>query len=193
MPRLKNPRLNQTAQNRLENVILEFLGKSHYDELYETRIQKLIFYSEVYCIVHYRRRLTEAEYKPYMFGAFSPDVRFALNHMENIQRKRMIRHGKRTEAYSTEESPDELERPIQDIIDQVHEHTKNKSTPDLAQFSKESYLFKETDYDTPMKFAEFANALDDHPNKQELLENQLPEKVNISGHEDVLIELESDT
>jgi len=160
-------------------VIKEFLSKPKYDELFETRIQKLIFYSEVYSITHYRMRLTEATYKPYMYGAYSEDVRDVLESMRGITRKRTIRYGDRTVGYrlSGDQANFESDQVVQRIVDRVHEATEFKETSDLAQFSKESFLFENTEYNHQMRFEEFAEALDAYPDIEKELMDELPDKV----------------
>jgi len=66
-------------------------------------------YAEVYCVVYYEARMTNAEYKPYMFGAFSYDIKSTLEDMGDLDRRRMIRNGKRTVAYSLGEDGERLD------------------------------------------------------------------------------------
>lgn len=186
MPQTTKTTLSKPALKRVKEVIREFVGQPEYGELFETRIQKLIFYTEVYCILHYERRLTKAEYRPYMFGAFSPDVRHALNSLDDIEKRRTIKNGNRTVAYSCGERSNQLDNDSKNIIRQTHLATRDKSTDELAQFSKDSYLFENTKYDTPMKFDEFAEALEQHPDIQKELKEQMPEKVEIYSKENLV-------
>jgi uncharacterized protein YwgA len=160
----------------LELVIKQFL--SYYDELYETRIQKLVFYTEVYAVCYYQKRVTAAEYRPYMYGAYSGDVADALEQMDGIGRSRRVRYGNRTVVYSYEGEVEDLDRTRREIVRCVHEHTRETSTEDLAQFSKDSWLFEKTEYDEPMQFDEFREALDDYPEVEEELKRQLPDTVD---------------
>jgi uncharacterized phage-associated protein len=186
MPQTVKKTLPEPALKRVKEVIREFLGQPEYEELFETRIQKLIFYTEVYCILHYERRLTEAQYRPYMFGAFSPDVRYALKKVDNVDKHRTIKNGSRTVAYSCNEKSSWLDDDSKQIIRRAHISTRSKSTDELAQFSKDSYLFENTEYDTPMKFAKFADALDGHTDVRSELLNQMPEKVDIESEDNLV-------
>jgi len=186
MPLSAKTTLSEPALKRVKEVIREFLAQPEYDELYETRLQKLIFYTEVYCILHYGHRLTEAEYRPYMFGAFSPDVRHALNNLDDIKKRRTIKNGNRTVAYRCSEKSDWLDEDTKCIIRRTHLSARRKSTDELAQFSKESYLFENTEYDPPMKFTEFEEALDEHPDIRKELLSQMPEKVEISSEDNLV-------
>jgi len=174
---LKKTKLANEGLDRVQSVIKEFLVQTSREELYETRIQKLIFYSEVYSVLYYKRRLTPAEYRPYMYGAFSRDVRAALDTMDDIDKRKTIVKGNRTTAYNLSVSDHLVDESSQSIISRVCNHVENESTEELAQFSKTSWLFENTDYDHPMKFQEFSEALDEHPEIRERLEDQLPKKV----------------
>lgn len=175
----------EEIRERVERVIKGFLSKDHYDGLFETRIQKLIFYSEVYTIVHYRRRVTEAVYRPYMYGAYSENVSDILSTMDGVKRNRIIRHGNRTIQYSIK-GPISNDDSTSKIIDKVHKETKFTDTSDLAQFSKDSYLFENTKYDHEMQFEEFAEALDAHPDIEKEHKQILPEKVDSVDPEDLV-------
>ncbi|RDZ49814.1 hypothetical protein C5C07_20065 [Haloferax sp. Atlit-4N] len=174
---------------RTQFIIKEFLVQSHHSELFETRIQKLIFYTEVYCILHYRRRLTNVEYRPYMYGAFSRDVRAALNSLDEVTRRKTVIQGNRTTGYSLSDHSSSLSDGIQNIIEKVCEYVSEESTEELAQFSKSSWLFENTEYDHPMNFPEFATALDAHPEAEEALLRQMPSRAEIDDAEDVLLPL----
>ena len=190
MPALTQTDLSEEEINRVKSVIKEFLVQSKHKELFETRIQKLVFYSEVYCVLYYRRRLTHAEYRPYMYGAFSRDVRIALNSLEGVDKNKKIIHGDRTTGYSLEENSDSLNNDAKDIIGKVCEHVKHESTEELAQFSKDSWLFEETDYNHPMIFPEFAEALDENPKIERSLKKQMASKVDDVDEEESLVPLE---
>jgi uncharacterized protein YwgA len=179
MRQVNQSKIGDSDLNRVQEVIREFLAKPFYEELWETRIQKLIFYTEVYCVVYYEARMTKANYKPYMFGAYSPDINTALEQMEDLNQRRMIRNGKRTVAYSLGSDGERLDTELKPIIDRVHDQTMNKSTDQLAQFSKNNWLFEHTEYDHPMDFNELAEALEDHSEIKEDLKSQLPEKADV--------------
>lgn len=178
---------------RIQQVIKEFFIQG-YDELFETRIQKLIFFTEVYCIYHYRMRMTQASYKPYMYGAYSRPISDALEGINDaVHRRKVVRNGNRTVIYSLEdESVDSgLPEPLKTIISRVYDETRGKSTDNLAQFSKDSWLFKKTEYNHPMDFEEFAEALDENPEAAQKLGSQLPQEVD--GAEEYLRPLRADS
>ncbi|MFC4405423.1 type II toxin-antitoxin system antitoxin SocA domain-containing protein [Haloarchaeobius iranensis] len=175
---LKQTGLSEEELDRVKLVIKEFLVQSQRDELFETRIQKLIFYGEVYCVVHYSRRMTKAEYRPYMYGAFSRDVRYALNVMDDITEKNRIVNNNRTTAYSLDSKDNFVSDGLQRIISAICDKVNRESTEELAQFSKDSWLFEETEYDQPMDFEEFDRAITQNDGIKNKLERQLPEKID---------------
>jgi uncharacterized protein YwgA len=172
--------LDPDVRQRVERVIKEFLSQDWYDGLFETRIQKLIFYTEVYSVVHYRKRVTEATYKPFMYGAYSEDVRDVLKEMEEVDRTRKIRHGKRTVEYSLVNWDREDDDAISRIVRKIHNSTKNTSSA-LARFSKDSWLFENTEYNHPMQFDEFVEALDENPEIEESVLEQVPDGISLSS------------
>jgi|GEM_PF-4663483 len=182
MSQSHSERLDDGAKARINDLIKGFLALDFYDGLHETRVQKLVFYTEVYVVAHYRMRATEASFRPYKYGAYSKDVRIQLENLTDVDRKRIIRHGERTVEYSTESHSYEHE-VFSNLVEKVHQATKFKSTSELAQFSKDGWLFENTEYNQPMHFDEFASALDDHPNLEQELKSQLPEKVDLSEAE----------
>lgn len=174
---------------RIQSVIKDFLVQSNRKELFETRIQKLIFYSEVYCVFHYHHRLTHAEYRPYMYGAFSLDVRMAIESLEGIKRRKTVIHGERTTGYSIENHTGFVNDGVREIIEQVCNSVENESTENLAQFSKDSWLFENTEYDHPMDFSELNEALNKHEDIKKKLGKQIPSRIDDVIPEEHLVTL----
>ena len=144
----------------LKGVIKEFLSKYRY--LYEFRVQKLVFYAEVYTIDNYERRLTDASWKPYIYGSFSEDVRVAVRELD-VPTQTVYRNGDETIKYlnkglSGQHLENEAKRAI---LDRVHQRTRNQSTKDLAQFSKNHWLFEHTDYESVMSFEKYLDHIQD--------------------------------
>lgn len=150
-----NPKIEKTGPDfdEIQQVIKEFLSKYRY--LYEIRIQKLVYYGELYCLENYDRRLTDAEFKPYMYGSFSETVRQALHDLD-IPTEEARRNGNKTVKYlSYGVDGGELEPAKKKIISRVHQLTKNESTESLAKMSKESWLYQNEEFDEPMDFERF--------------------------------------
>lgn len=139
--------------NELKEVIKEFLSKYRY--LYEMRIQKLVYFAELYSMDNYEKRLTNATWKPYMFGSFSEDVRNALEDLD-VDSEVVRRNGSRTRKYfGYNVSAGSLSDGKKAIIQRVHEKTKNKGTEEMGKESKETWLYQEEEFDQPMDFGKY--------------------------------------
>jgi uncharacterized phage-associated protein len=146
---------------RLKEFVKEFIGKYQY--LYEKRIQKLVFYGEIYCLINFERRLTEATFVPYMYGSFSEDIRKALEDLEaenEVPTKTDLVRGKEVTKYIGDVSGGNLDNRAKAVVDRIHKKTRNQSTEELAQCSKQNWLFEETDYGESMNFAKFLKELE---------------------------------
>lgn len=143
----------RTDKRELKEVIKEFLN--HLNFAYNYRLQKLIFYSEIWCIQEFGRRLTDAEFMPYDHGSFSRDIAEALNELredEEVESESEFRNGNETFRYFHHPEGGELSPGKKEIIRKLHEETRSLSTEQLAQFSKQSWLFKNTEKGQPMDF-----------------------------------------
>lgn len=148
----------------LEDLLVGFL--SNYDFLHEYRLQKLVYAAE---LLHAEEEggdpLVGAGFKPYMYGSYSErvaDTLDAIDSRRDIVVRPDFHHGKRTDAYRFDggDTPD-LPDHAEDIVDRLHEATKSVTNEELAEWSKESWLYRETDYDEPMDFAEYAAKVDE--------------------------------
>lgn len=172
----------------LKGVIKEFLSKYRY--LYEFRVQKLVFYAEVYAIDNYERRITDASWKPYIYGSFSEDVRAGLRELD-VPTQTIYRNGDETIKYLNKGlSGPKLENCAKlEIIDRVHQRTRNQSTEDLAQFSKNHWLFEHTDYESVMPFKYYLTHIRDLDEEDRSLFEQ--EHPDISNEE--LVQINNET
>ncbi|ELZ35186.1 type II toxin-antitoxin system antitoxin SocA domain-containing protein [Halorubrum distributum] len=152
--------LDETA---LEDLIRGFLSK--YKFLHEYRLQKLIYFAELFATESKDSRLTEADFKPFMYGAYSEDVSEKLEEMESepdVATKTDMHHGKTVTAYLGQDIDEsDVDPDAMDIISQVHPSTQSESNEDLAQASKQSWLYQETPYSSEMDFDEYREKLDD--------------------------------
>lgn len=150
-PYMKGERgLSTEDFQELKEVIMEFL--SHYDYLHEYRLQKLVFYGELFCLQKYARRLTDASFIPHHYGCFSDDVRQALEELEDVERELEFRDGHETHKYLHYDPGGDLHPGKKELIKDIHEETKTLSNEQLAQVSKQSWLFRNTPKEEPMDF-----------------------------------------
>lgn len=149
-----------------EELLVGFL--SNYDFLHEYRLQKLAYAAE---LLHAEESdnnipLVGVGFKPYMYGSYSESVAETLDGIdsrEDVVVRPDFHHGERTEAYRFTDEGDtgDLPQHAEDIVDRLHEATKSATNEELAEWSKESWLYCETEYDEPMDFEEYGQKVDD--------------------------------
>jgi hypothetical protein len=156
----------------LDSVVGRFLDEQ--GETTETRLQNLVFVTEVYATTYCRRRLTGAEFRPYMYGAYSPDVSETLSDSQCVTEHRRLKNGNRTTVYSSDGSNPKMDDSRETIVESVSDYTSGVDTDTLAQFSKDSWLFEHTPEDDPMQFTAFRDALDRSSDLEQRVKLRLP-------------------
>lgn len=151
----KNPKADD-----LKKVTKELLYQC--GDCFAVRVQKLIFYSDMYCTERYNKRLTQADFKPTMYGGYAEDIRDALDELEKegIPTTTGTRKGRITTRYMWEEETD-LEEGRKEVIADVCEVTESVDTESLTRLSKRNWLFENTEYDAVMDFAKYREALEE--------------------------------
>lgn len=133
----------------LKEIIVDFL--SRYEGLYEKRIQKLIFYSELLTAQKAGQRLTDATFVPYKYGPYSKAVTEALDELKEEGRVMVREDGQFVTAL---ESGD-LSPKKQYLVAKIHEDTKRMSTEELVDRAKDTWLWKEFEYAEEMDFSTY--------------------------------------
>jgi len=148
----------------LQEVIREFLGKYRY--LYEFRVQKLVYFADLYALDNYEKRLTDAEWKPYYYGSYSETVSKALEALD-VESKTVTRRNRETTKYIGHYvSGGDLPSGKKAIIDRVHRQYKSVSTEELGTKSKETWLYEEGTDGEPMDFDGYLDYIRSIPEKQ---------------------------
>lgn len=132
---------NGEASPRVMTVITEFLR--HADSLFAVELQKCIFYGEFYCINVYGGTLTDAEYKPYMYGAYSQNIRNSIDRLEEegkVETKAGMRKGKRDTRYVFSEPYCEQEW-LGTVVSDIWRQASEYSLDDLTDFSKNNEAY----------------------------------------------------
>ena len=156
---------SQENLQRIEasDLIRGFLDK--YKFLHEYRLQKLIFFADLFAAEKYGERLTDTDFMPFMYGSYSDDVSNVLQELEenpDVSSKTDMHHGKTVTAYVGDSvDTSDLNDEVVEIIEQVHTVTNSKSNEELAQASKDSWLYEETEYAEEMNFREYAEKVRD--------------------------------
>jgi len=146
----------------LDEVIRGFLSRNKY--LHEFRLQKLVYLAELLAVQEQEERLTDADYKPYMYGAYSEDVADTLSDMKpDAATKATTHHGKLVTAFVEPDKNPELDGTVEEILDRVHERVKDTRIPndDFGEWSKESWLYKNTPFDHRMNFLRYRDEASD--------------------------------
>lgn len=140
----------------LEGIIKAFL--SHHKFLHEYRLQKLVYLLELYHVSKNGEPLNSADFKPFMYGAYSEDVSSTLEELEDeISTKKDIHHGKRTKVYLGHNVDADVSEEISDLIQNICKATNNLSNDDLAKWSKQTQLFETTPYGDTMEIHKYSN------------------------------------
>lgn len=144
----------------LEAILRDFLR--HHKYLHEFRLQKLVYILDlVTSLKEDGKRATDADFKPYMYGSYSDSLRDTLNGLEGeLPTEQDWLYGKVVTKYLgadhprvNDGNPDGYSQ-YEDLIEKIREATAGISNDDLENWSKESWLYENTDYDSEMNFEE---------------------------------------
>jgi uncharacterized protein YwgA len=141
----------------LKEVIKEILRQLNF--AYNYRLQKLVFYGDIWCLQNYGKRLTDASFKPYNYGSYSEDVADALDGLAKdgeIEYEKTMKPDGPTRKYQNHPEGGKLSSAKKEIIKQILDETAGLSTEELAQFSKQTWLFNNTEEGEPMDFEFYA-------------------------------------
>lgn len=141
--------LSEEDMAELKQIILEFLAK--YEALYEKRVQKLVFYGEVYTARETGQRLTDATFTPYDYGPYSLAVKQALEELEEEGQVSKTPIGQ----YQTHRDGGDLSSKKRYLVDQIHEETKRMSTEEIIDRAKDTWLWENFEYAEEMDFTEY--------------------------------------
>lgn len=146
-------------------LLIKGLLKNH-KFLHEYRLQKLVYLAELlYLEREGGKSLTDADYKPYRYGAYSEDVKEAVSELASdskVQAEYSRKYGNDTWSYKPNGLDPDLPEEVEELVDVVMNLSRHKSSDELAKWSKSTYLFNETDYDEQMSLSEYVSKyLDD--------------------------------
>lgn len=139
----------------IQEVIVEFLSK--YDALYEKRIQKLVFYGEIYTAQNYGMRLTDADFMPYHYGPYSRLLSNGLEELKEDPRVGETREGQYFCRTGTDGGT--LSDQKKRLIAEVHRETKTMSTDELVDFAKDTWLWQAFEEEEDIDFAQYIDEI----------------------------------
>lgn len=144
---------DRTDDEELEEVIKEFLY--HLDWAYHKRLQKLVFYGDVWCLQTYGKRLTDADFLRYYHGSFSRDIETALDELREsgeVEFEREEKQDEPTYRYFNHGEGGDLSPAKKELVRYIHQDTASWSTDKLAGFSKQTWLFENAEDGESMDF-----------------------------------------
>lgn len=150
--------MSQETSGRTDtrDIIRAFL-EEHEHGVHEFRLQKLIYLLEL-VLAQENERATDLDYKPYMYGSYSEELGDELEKMKrdtNLTTKADYQHGKVTTKYFPSGEEPDIEEDLREKIKKISSEVDMKNE-DLGQWSKETKLYKETEYGTEMNFNDFS-------------------------------------
>lgn len=152
---MADPVGERSDMEELKEVVIEFLSK--YEALYEKRIQKLVFYGEIYAIENYGERLTDADFMPYLFGPYSRRLHNVVEELTEDSRIGETREGQlfcQNDVEGGELSPEK-----KDLINQVHSETCRMTTDELVDFAKDTWFWQAFEEEEEIDFLVYAEEL----------------------------------
>ncbi|WP_396611596.1 hypothetical protein ACH9L7_15560 [Haloferax sp. S1W] len=165
----------------IEDAIRGFLNE--YEYLHEFRLQKLLYIAEMINSVSKENRLTDAEFKPYMYGSYSEDLSDTLENLDEsgeIPSEPDWQYGKTATKYlGTADQQAEHEIDHNNLFQEIREALKGVTSEDLGKWSKETFLYENTDFGSEMRFDRLDKdkAINDlekiSPKLKNVLENRL--------------------
>lgn len=152
MSRSTDSPTNDETQEDIKRIIRELLER--YDFLHEFRIQKLVYLADLVSKIERGERLTEADFKPYMYGSYSEEIRDTLQELEEeVPNEPDYQYGNVTTKYTGSGGGETVSSDdIEEIIERVKKATSGWSSEELGDWSKESWLYENTDYGSDMNF-----------------------------------------
>jgi len=162
MPRARSPSHKTfDPEVRLQDVIRSFVARYNY--LHEWRIQKLVFYADMLSLSRRGYRLTSAEFKKHFYGVFSSEVREELWKMEDLtQRPDKTPTGKDTVRFQLQGSlsAPTLSREDVSLIEEAHQATRELTNEQLADWGKETTLWRTTDQGATLDLRTYGTVLE---------------------------------
>lgn len=146
----------------LKSIFKEFLRHNHF--LHEFRVQKLVYLADLVSKLKRGERLSDADFKPYMYGSYSEDLRKTVEssrdelptgkdrHYGNVT---TVYYGGKSDKGQTDEVFDEpaiQDEEVQEIIEAVLDAVDGWRSEELGDWSKESWLYENTPYEEEMDF-----------------------------------------
>lgn len=122
---------------------------NQYDRAIGFRLQKLAFYAEAVYHQEQGDRLTNVEWRPYMYGMYAEDISNALQDFQDsseAETTKTLYKGKCTVAHLSPPAEHTIADEHHEFLTGIHEETKSIDTGELMQWTKEHPLYQRTEY-----------------------------------------------
>lgn len=153
-PASGDPGGNRTDREEMAEVVKAFLNQYQGPTAgaTKTRIQKKVFFGDIYCLQNYGYRLTDADFMTYDHGAYSRTLQRVIEEADGVETFDSP-HSRNPQYRATEDAKlsDEKLELIESIFDQIYD----RDTNDLAHLSKQTWLYKNTPHDEEMDFEHY--------------------------------------
>lgn len=136
-------------------------------------LQKKIFFAELFITEQRAGRLTKAHFKPMMYGAYSDEIRTAIDCIEDekaLLKRSRVRNGKSENVFTYLEPSDKMaDKKVQyidsvlGIIDRV-----GLNVEDLTELSKRPYPIKNEGDQEYISFSEYRREIKDGTRNPEI-------------------------
>ncbi|MEZ3142785.1 Panacea domain-containing protein [Halobaculum sp. MBLA0143] len=138
----------------LSDIIREVL--SYNGGRFSVEVQKLCFFSDLYAVERYGRRLTNVRYGAYMYGPYSDEIADELGNAESSNWMEMtpaMRDGHSDTRYNASDGAD-LTKGCEHVIRAAVDKLESLSHDELTIKSRESLPYKRTPGGEPIDFVD---------------------------------------
>lgn len=141
----------------------------------KTRIQKMVFFGDIYCLQNFGYRLTNADFMTYDHGAYSRTLEDVVNDSESIET--FDSPYSRNPQYRATE-PARISDEKAELVEHIFQKIVNRDTEDLAHLSKQTWLYKNTTHGDVMDFDRYRDDVMISPVIYRELDIEEPSEVN---------------
>lgn len=141
----------------LEEILKEMLYRMDFADNY--RLQKVVFYADVWCLQNFGKRLTDATFKPSNHGSYSDDITDALDELVeegHVDHESVLQDDGPTRKYKSRQEGGQVSAAKTEILKLILDETGGLSSEELEHFSKQTWLFNNTAEGDTMDFEFYA-------------------------------------
>ena len=133
------------------------------EALFAVEIQKIVFFADIYATEKHCGRLTQTVFKPMMYGAYSDEIKKAIEDIESddaLIRKSGMRKGQTKKKYLYLDVPGDMPHDKYEFIEKIAIETGELSLDELTTLSKENWLYRNPTGKGKISFNDYRDALE---------------------------------